>query len=447
MTVAYPGYGVIAIKGIAAVTALMDATRCVYDSVEAKTVPLDAGLDFTADVFEIMLMYLRLELNNPTGNPGVIVPGGFENYTKDFSRNKNITKSIAALCYGIVYGTFTLINALEQLNGWGEPDTGNAFIPDNGQSKFCEVSSILRSADPDPNNWSSDAARNHTDANQDLIALSDRTAAADTATASTLNLQADQVRQLRIELAATKLTLIELLALIMAFLGPLNFMAAKANTFPMDESAEYFVKPKWSKTVESITQAAEPWLPYIVLPPCIAATITAGTLFGLLIDDGNSNANDLQDQTAEYQDVAYQANKICANRSTRPLTRAPAAPIANAPSFAALFLTPGRSATATPAASPATHSPTRTGADPSPPPATRISASWAQHMSALNQNTGVAHQPASTTQRKTATSAEEETPPSAEASTTDNEGVSIDTAPPKSPPSAAEPRPTAQRTA
>lgn len=130
-----PVYSVLVIKGIAAVTAIMDATRCVYDSVEAKEVSLDAGLDFAADAGEIMLMYLRLQLANPYGEPGVIVPGGFENYTKDFSRNKTITKTIAAICYGIVYGTWALINALEQLNGWGEPDTGNAFTPDCSQSK------------------------------------------------------------------------------------------------------------------------------------------------------------------------------------------------------------------------------------------------------------------------------------------------------------------------
>ncbi|MBY0443207.1 MAG: hypothetical protein K2Q25_13905 [Mycobacteriaceae bacterium] len=222
-----PFYGVLVVKGIAAVTAVLDAVRCVVDSVEAKKVAGDLGLDFAADAGEVILMYLRLTLSNPYGDPGVIIAGGFERYTKDFSRNKTITQSIAAICYGIVYGTWAYINALELLNGLAEPNTGTAFTPDNGQSKFDSIYGILTHADADRSQWSGTGAQNYSDINRDLIKLVQRTAAADTATAHTVQLQADQVKQLRKEIAEIKIILIGLLVLIMAFLGPLNFLPPK----------------------------------------------------------------------------------------------------------------------------------------------------------------------------------------------------------------------------
>lgn len=229
------------------------------------------------------------------------------------------------------------------------------------------IQPLLAYANPDQFIWSGDAAESYTDANQSLMSPVGRTAAADAATAGTVKLQADQVQQLRNELAETKLTLIGLLVLIMTFLGPLNFAAAKANTFPLpsemadDFDPSTYQTPAWSRSVEGITRVTEPWLPFIVLPPCISATIAADVLFGLLIADGDSNANDIEDQTKEYQDVADQADKIRAGTSPAPAVGVPTAPISHAPSVADASLAPGTSATAKAAATPMSN--TRSFAD------------------------------------------------------------------------------------
>jgi hypothetical protein len=105
----------------------------------------------------------------------------------------------AAVEAPVVYLTVDFILILEQLNGFGLPDTGGAFT--DGKSNFDTTAGILQQAAPDGSQWSGDAEVNYNNKNVAQQTLTQQMADADQAMATILATQAAQVERVRETLA------------------------------------------------------------------------------------------------------------------------------------------------------------------------------------------------------------------------------------------------------
>lgn len=310
------GYSALALRYCAGLASLADIARCVYTSVEAKKITGDAEIDIGADMAE--LMFLCQGLNTPA----------LENAQK-YKNTRGVTRIYA--WWSIVYGTLTLITALELLNGWGSPDAGVEF--DNG-SRFDGTYDILTRAVPDYSKWSGAGADTYGKLNQKLSELVAQMSDADRQTEAIVRRQADQVQEAREGLAETRLSLVGLLlfvSVIAAQSFAANAVVNSANdmfgeavrgadrtasvgtrvTAGNNAKGEFFREQGYSEQYASVAAAPaqflEAWLPYIVLPPCIGAIAAVGIFVGRLIDDGCSNADDVEDPTGTYKTVVEAA--------------------------------------------------------------------------------------------------------------------------------------------
>ena len=114
--------------------------------------------------------------------------------------------------YGFVYGLVALAQAVEALNGYGAPDTGQAFS--SGAAKFGELRDTAHEARPRPAKWFGPAAEAYAAVTSDQVALADRLAKADQDIAALLHAQADDINKVRTGLASVKATFVTLAILI-----------------------------------------------------------------------------------------------------------------------------------------------------------------------------------------------------------------------------------------
>ena len=106
---------------------------------------------------------------------------------------------------GVIYKTIAVVTAVEAANGFGPPDTGQAFT--TGASNFDAVRGFLVSADPNPSQWSGSAADVYAARNDDQKGFAARVAELDREIAILMGLQAGQVEKVRNGLAGVKVTL------------------------------------------------------------------------------------------------------------------------------------------------------------------------------------------------------------------------------------------------
>jgi hypothetical protein len=118
----------------------------------------------------------------------------------------------------ILEAAISLITFLEQFNGIGIPDTGNAFI--DGKSQFEKIYESLPSAFPDDTKWHGEAANAYRLDNQNLRNLVHAMAHWDGRMADVLNTQAGQVNDARVYVAAMKDVLVALLWILTCVADP-----------------------------------------------------------------------------------------------------------------------------------------------------------------------------------------------------------------------------------
>ncbi|MBY0441976.1 MAG: hypothetical protein K2Q25_07550 [Mycobacteriaceae bacterium] len=324
-------YAALGMQGCAALASVADIARCAYNSAQGQEITDDAYLDVVADYSELMVLYGRVDkYSGGVGNAdGSLTP--------------------AEQCFSIVYFTITLITSLEALNGWGPTNTGSEFHASS--SRLDDVSYRLKSMERRYGAWSGSAVETYDELRQQLSELVNAVQAADQRTATSVHRQAGQVQRVREEMAATKFSLVGLFLFVAAIVWYYNhflvdaYVAALENGDRATEGIEMAPLPPEQQMVEvervnglhdqavertlrgvGLSQGyvagvmqdmdarggffLEQWLPLIVLPPCIGAVTAVGVFLSRLYDDGDSNAQDVKKQTAEYKAVADKAAAI-----------------------------------------------------------------------------------------------------------------------------------------
>lgn len=301
-------YAALGLRGLEALASLGQVGRCIFDSVEAKELTKDAGMDLAADIAELGFLYQNLE--KPSQN--TVRPGGSDIET----------------CISIVYGTLTLFTVLELLNGWGLENCGNEFC--DGQLKFDDIYKILQDAAPDYVKWSGSGAYAYDELNRKLSALIVTVENSDQQVAAILRRQADQVQEGRERLAGTVLTLNGLLLLLLTVatctftydaagaIIPSGGSGSKAGALAADCGPELRAGAKpaslWLAAGAGwVTSVLEQYLLVMALTVCISAVTVASVFLGELIAKGFANADSLRDQAHFYHQAADGAVEISSN--------------------------------------------------------------------------------------------------------------------------------------
>lgn len=338
-------YAALGMQGCAALASVADIARCAYNSGKGREITDDAYMDIVADYSELMVLYGRVD--KYAGGAG----------------NADGSLTSAEQCFSIVYFTITLITSLEALNGWGPTNTGSEFH--SAQSALAEISGRLTSLGKRYGAWSGPAADTYAELRQQLSDLLDAVQAADQRTAIGVRRQAGQVQRVREEMAATKLSLVGLFLFVAAIVWYYNhflvnaYAAALENgdraiagiemrPLPADQQMVEFdrVNRLHDQAVDGTLRNVglsqgyvdgvmrdinarggfflEEWLPLIVLPPCIGAITAVGVFLSRLYADGDSNAQHVKEQAAEYKAVAHRAAALFAGPAA-PMIGVPAA--------------------------------------------------------------------------------------------------------------------------
>lgn len=361
MPMSCAAYAVLGVQGSAALMSLADIARCAYNSGKGNDITDDAYMDIVSDWAELMVLYGRVDKH----------PGG--------AGNADGSLTSAEQCFSIVYFTMALITSLEFLNGWGPVHTGDEFT--TGQSKLGNIDDILTPAGVRYGAWLGSGVDTYHELRQQLSALVDAVQVADQQAARIVHRQADQVQQVREELAATKLSLVGLFLFVAAIVWYYNHFLVNAYTAALENGEQALaglemaplpparqavvfdeanavhdravdgtlrrvgLNQRYVTEVMQDVQARggfflEEYLPLIVLPPCIAAVTAVGVFLSRLYTNGNSNAQDVQKQSAAYETVARGAAAISGGPAAS-VVRRPAALLSTDSDFSGIALMPG----------------------------------------------------------------------------------------------------------
>ncbi|MBY0441973.1 MAG: hypothetical protein K2Q25_07535 [Mycobacteriaceae bacterium] len=292
----------------AASVSLADITRCVYTSREAEKITLDRGIDIGADLAELGFLALGLSTKNTQ-------------MTGRFFGIKADTNAVE-WCWFTTYLVLDIFTSLELLNGCGEVNRGEEFL--KVKSKFDNILGILIGAYPQEEKWSGDAAEAYAKGNEKMQDLAGEVAAADAELARLVQRQSGQVQLAHDQMAEAKLVIYGLLLIISSVqfysvrCGGMEAVFARHRKFAESYDCEGIVpKPALMRMYGFLDEA----LPLIVIPVLISTIIAVGVAYGQLIQDGNSNAGDIQGQKSNYKSVCDDARKIVATVSASPASQ------------------------------------------------------------------------------------------------------------------------------
>ena len=311
------------------VTELAEIVRGVVNSATAGTVTEDAGMDMGHAVFELLAIYYNFELDHILVDAAPATGAGWV-----------LSKVWVKRCFSIVFWLLVLFTALEYLNGVAEPDEGKDFI--EGRHHFEGISATLLKAKA--GEWSGEGAKAYNEKNEKLYGLVEIMGDADRQIATIVRRQAEQVQNLREELASILGSLVVLLlaiALYMKFSGSLapgECVDSECVTAAcVDKRTQEFFSSRgmqgnvcWvpgqevqnatdvidsaAATVNSAspTSATAPanWLPPLVAGVAIVATTVAIVFIALIFDSAKSNADDIDKEKKRYRQAAQDAAEI-----------------------------------------------------------------------------------------------------------------------------------------
>ncbi|MBY0442998.1 MAG: hypothetical protein K2Q25_12845, partial [Mycobacteriaceae bacterium] len=202
------------------------------------------------------------------------------------------------------------------------------------------IHEILNDAQPDSGKWSGAGAVKYSNLNKKLCDLVDAMQEVDAKIAGIVHRQANQVQQARVAVAGAAMGLVGVLLLTATLSGrtaaslqkdvpyfreKFGFAAAAGEGLPLLAGGDAGVHPGSTGKWFGLDGWVDIWLPYIVLPPCIAALAAALACFLDLIAQGSFNAGDMQDQIDAYSDAHRDAADILDGLASAVVTRPGAA--------------------------------------------------------------------------------------------------------------------------
>lgn len=315
-------------------TEFAEMVRGAINSASAGTVTEDAGMDMGHAVLELLALYYQYELDHILVDLAPAAGAGWV-----------LGQASVKRCFSIVFWLLVLFTALEYLDGNEAPDDGSDFA--KGQSKLDDIYETLLGAKA--TDWQGQGARVYNAKNEALYGLVATMRDADRQIAHIVRRQAEKVQELREEIASILAALVVLLLAIALYMklywipnsgaGTGQSCADPACVRPeCEEEARvaYFQQltgefcgisaPVLNTTqiteaaATTVNSAPPPWLdsPTNWLPPLVAgvaimATAAAIVCVGLVIDEGRSNAKEIEKQRDIYRQAAKGAADIVHN--------------------------------------------------------------------------------------------------------------------------------------